>query len=180
MSRCGDFSQSAGLCGLIVELTGVQINGSQLAGIESVAVGRKDDDKQANPAQWRLILQDELSRLGSLSVPQLASEVMVKGFAHGDQADSEEVWLSSANISIELYPPKPVVMPPPEDVKLIKQIERLVAEGLQELEHASLVRPKTSSAAGSHLNYTTTRAGHSALENGEVQEILARRKSESA
>jgi hypothetical protein len=47
----------------------------------------------------------------------------------------------------------------------------LVAEGVQALEHASLVRAQVHTAMGA-LDYTVTRAGRAALESNSVARIL--------
>ncbi len=62
-------------------------------------------------------------------------------------------------------------IPSPEDLKLRERVGRLVAEGLQELEHASLVRAQMHTGTGG-LDYTTTRRGRASLEHGEVGGIL--------
>ena len=46
----------------------------------------------------------------------------------------------------------------------------LVAEGLQQLEHASLVRCQR--ARSEDLNWTATRLGRTALDRGEVPQML--------
>jgi hypothetical protein len=62
-------------------------------------------------------------------------------------------------------------MPTPEDQQLRERIAKLVAEGLQELEHASLVRCQLHTEMGS-LDWAATRRGRAALERGEVQAVL--------
>lgn len=46
-----------------------------------------------------------------------------------------------------------------------------IAEGLQELEHASLVRAQAHTALGG-LDCTTTRRGRAALQRGEVESVV--------
>jgi hypothetical protein len=146
--------------------------------------GHKDEEKQAQNDRWRLALQAEFDRLGSLPLPELAAEVMTKGFGpDGPGADDEDVTVGEANINAgptadqiagEFVAPRGFTFPLPsdEDLKLRERIVRLVAEGLQELEHASLVRAQTHTSMG-YLDYATTRRGRAALERGEVQGILA-------
>jgi hypothetical protein len=54
---------------------------------------------------------------------------------------------------------------------LWRQFSRIIAEGLQELEHASLVRAQMHTSQNS-LDFTTTRLGRAALEQGAVEGIL--------
>jgi hypothetical protein len=65
-------------------------------------------------------------------------------------------------------------VPTPEDVQLRERITRLVAEGLQELEHASLVRCQVHTAMGS-FDWAATRRGRAALERGAVEHIMRAR-----
>jgi hypothetical protein len=57
------------------------------------------------------------------------------------------------------------------DNELQQQILRLVAEGLQVLEHASLIRAQANQ--GRDFDYALTRRGRTALDRGEVEAILA-------
>jgi hypothetical protein len=146
--------------------------------------GHKDDEKQEKNDQWRQALQVEFDRLNSLPLAQLAAEVMTKGFGPGGPgAHDEDVTVGQANINAgptaaqivgEFVGPRGFTFPVPsdEDLKLHNRIARLVAEGLQELEHASLVRAQMHTAMGG-LDYATTRPGRAALERGEVEGILA-------
>ena len=62
--------------------------------------GHKDEEKQAQNDRWRLALQAEFDRLGSLPLPELAAEVMTKGFGpDGPGADDEDVTVGEANIN---------------------------------------------------------------------------------
>jgi hypothetical protein len=146
----------------------------------------KDTDKEQKLEQWRAVLKAELDRLNSLPLSQLASEVMVKAFGpDGPGADEEDVQVGQANIHSgpSLYQISGVFeadrgftfpLPTDDDAKLLERIRRLVAEGLQELEHASLIRVQMHTGMGS-LDYATTRRGRAALEGGEVERILAAR-----
>jgi hypothetical protein len=50
----------------------------------------------------------------------------------------------------------------------------LVAEGLQELEHASLVRCQVHTAMGT-FDWAATRRGRAALQRGAVEQIMRAR-----
>jgi hypothetical protein len=154
--------------------------------------GHKDnDDKQARMEQWRQEIQAELARLETLPIAQLASEVMTKGFGPGGPgADDSNVTVGQANISAGqtaadiagasvadrgfIFP-----LPTEDDMKVQGQIARLIAEGLQELEHRSLVRAQMHTSMGG-LDFATTRHGRAALEHGEVDAILAGESAQPA
>jgi hypothetical protein len=148
--------------------------------------GHKDrqDAKDTN-GQLNETLQAELDRLGSLSLQDLAAEVMVKGFGPGGPGQDDghvTVGQQNANSGPDVYDIGHVFVdysgtylygtPSPEELQW-RGILRLVAEGLQELEHASLIRMQMHTSMGS-FDYAVTRRGRAALENGEVQQILAR------
>jgi hypothetical protein len=58
------------------------------------------------------------------------------------------------------------------DEKLFQRFAELVGEGLQVLEHASLVRGPVPTMGGVD-GYTATRLGRAALERGAVDRIIA-------
>ena len=115
----------------------------------------------------RAVLAAEADRLSSLTLPQLAAEVMATGFTDVPRYDAHE----------NGYPPfvKLLSRLAPEDVSqldgdLYSRFAELVREGLQVLEHASLVCGPIS---GSHYDYyTPTRLGRAALERGAVDHCL--------
>ena len=145
--------------------------------------GHENDDKQQRTEQWRLAMQAELGRLSALPVEELAFEVMLRGFGPGGPgADDDASSLGQANIgagptagdiSLRFVPDRgfSFPVPTPEDVQLRERITRLVAEGLQELEHASLVRCQVHTALGS-FDWAATRRGRAALERGAVEHIM--------
>jgi hypothetical protein len=148
--------------------------------------GHDNDDKQQRTEQWRLAMQAELSRLSALPVEELATEVMMRGFGPGGPgADDDAISLGQANvgagptagdISLRFVPDRGFAfpVPTPEDVRLRELMTRLIAEGLQELEHASLVRCQVHTAMGS-FDWAATRRGRAALERGAVDHIMRTR-----
>ncbi len=154
----------------------------------------KDEEKQDNDKTWGPeALQAEFDRLNSMPLRQLAAEVMSKGFGRGGPgADDEDVWVGGASrhrgrvaggIANQFMAARGVSSPlgsgvvmgavaGSPDIELQQRIVRLVAEGLQELEHASLVRAQMHEP-GNGLDYAITRRGRVALERGEVEGILA-------
>jgi hypothetical protein len=159
-----------------------------LEGCVAAKFGRKDDDKQEKIEQWRFAMQAEFERLSALPLVELATQVMVRGFGPGGPGgDDAAVTLGQANvgadptaehITFEFVPDRGFTfpLPAPEDFKLRERLARLVSEGLQELEHASLVRFQMHTSMGS-LDWAATRHGRAALEGGEVQSILQRRSA---
>jgi hypothetical protein len=145
--------------------------------------GRKEEqgqDKQERLAQWRLAARAEFERLSSLPLIELAAEVMIKGFGPGQPGDnavtagqaSLRAGLGASTLSTVLVPDRGFSFPAPapEDMALREQVAMLVVEGLQQLEHASLVcfhRTRVDEP-----NWTATRLGRAALDRGEVPQIL--------
>lgn len=133
--------------------------------------GKKDEPGQ--PPQADAALQAEFDRVSALSLVQLASEVMTKGFGPGGPgADDSSVTVGGPNADsgIEVtgiadkfvnYQPQYFGIPSPSEV-LWRQFSRIIAEGLQELEHASLVRAQMYTSQNS-LDFTTTRLGRASL-----------------
>lgn len=143
----------------------------------------KEREKEQKVEEHRRTLQGEFERLDALPLKALAAEVMTKGFGPGSPgADDDAISSGQANadagptaeqISFEFVPARGFTfpLPTPGDFKLRDRIAKLVSEGLQELEHASLVRFQMHTAMG-HLDWTATRRGRVALQRGEVQNIL--------
>lgn len=148
--------------------------------------GRNTEDKhekEEKVEEWRRQTEAEFERLNALPLIELATEVMIKGFGPGGPgADDDAITLGQANasagptaeaLSFELVPARGFTFPLPtrEDFKLRDQIAKLVAEALQQLEHASLVRCQMHTAMG-YLDWTATRRGRAALETGGVEGLL--------
>jgi hypothetical protein len=144
-------------------------------------IGRGDGRQQWALEQWQRALEYEVDRLGSLPVPELAAEVMITAFA---AADPEEFTVAGGGLSTapsayhitgQLMDARGISFPfsPVKDKKLQERAVRLVAEGLQELEHASLVRAEAYDSPG-RLAYVITRRGRAALDRGQVADILNR------
>jgi hypothetical protein len=148
--------------------------------------GHNDDDKQERTGQWRFAMQAELARLNALPVEELAIEVMIRGFGPGGPgADDAAISLGQANvgagptagdISLRFVPDRGFTfpVPTPDDVQLRDLLTRLVAEGLQELEHASLVRCQVHTAMGT-FDWAATRRGRAALDRGAVEHVMRAR-----
>jgi hypothetical protein len=128
-------------------------------------------------------MRQEIARLDALPPADLAAEVMIRGFGPGGPgADDDAISLGQANIdsgptapkiSFLFVPDRGFTFPIPTagELKLRQQLAKLVAEGLQQLEHASLVRCQMHSEMG-NFDWTATRYGRAALQRGDVQAIL--------
>jgi hypothetical protein len=58
-----------------------------------------------------------------------------------------------------------------DEAKVRARATRLIAESLQQLEHASLIRAQLHTSMG-ELDWAATRRGRAALERDEVKSIL--------
>jgi hypothetical protein len=163
-------------------------------------MGRKQDGGE----QPNLQLDAELARLNALPLPQLAAEVMTKGFSADDDPTVTPV---EASFLVHDFCPVPrpdihwgrallrvlllfatcgmsvyggirrrakEARDPTSDLSKYARLEDLIGEGLQALEKASLVEPKTSwDGVATHLGYVTTRLGRDALAQNAVDRVLA-------
>ncbi len=138
--------------------------------------GHKDDpDGAGDPGA---AVSAEIERIGSLSLAQLAAEVMAKGFGPGGPGGpgqpgtlempaigAPRVGLNEiARAVSEAWLARGVA---PE---LQMRFTALIAEGLQALEHASLIRITWS---GGQENCVATRLGRAAAAAGSVERMLA-------
>lgn len=144
---------------------------------------RQQDAEQPNPQ-----LDAELERVSELALPQLAAEVMTKGFSSDDdpsddgvQADDiadefcprPKATLRDTTVRAQVLAAKEASDPTTTRAKFVR-LQDLVAEGLQALEQASLVQSKASyDGVATNIGYTTTRLGRYALERNAVDRILA-------
>ena len=124
-------------------------------------------------------LEAEIERLDQLPLPALAAEVMGKAFGPGAEWEDpeEEVTIGGPNvgagatvagIATEMAPGGSTKG---ADERTRLRLQRLIAEGVQALEHAALVRPQMHTAMNS-LDYTPTRLGRKALAAGAVEQVL--------
>jgi len=111
-------------------------------------------------------LQAELERLGALSLQQLAVEVMVKGFGPGGPAADGRVDLQ--DIAGAFSPVTSVLAARYGEES--RQLASIVAEGVQVLEHACLVRWIFS--GGDEMYWCKTRYGQEVLEQNAVERVL--------
>jgi hypothetical protein len=135
--------------------------------------GREDQSAEAGE------LDAEIERLDRLPLPALAAEVMAKAFGPGAEWEDpeEEVTIGGPNVGAgatvagiagEMAPGGSTRG---ADERTRLRLQRLVAEGVQALEHAALIRPQTHTAMNS-LDYTPTRLGRKVLAAGAVAEVV--------
>jgi hypothetical protein len=125
-------------------------------------------------------LEDAIERLDRLPLPALAAEVMAKAFGPGAEAEDpeEEVTVGGPNdgagatvedIATGMAPGGTTKG---ADERTRLRLQRLVAEGVQALEHAALIRPQMHTAMNG-LDYTPTRLGRKVLAAGAVAAVVA-------
>lgn len=125
------------------------------------------------------VLEGEIERLDQLPLPTLAAEVMAKAFGPGAEWEDpeEEVTVGGpgdgAGATVEriaaAMAPDGTARRADDPTRL--RLQRLVAEGVQELEHASLIRAQIHTGM-SGLDYTPTRLGRTVLAAGAVAEVV--------
>jgi hypothetical protein len=128
------------------------------------------DEKAAAEAAVRA----EVERLEALPLSQLAAEVMVKGFGpDGYLADfaRREPYTGGGYVTIHDFAGW---LAPKSTGDLRDRLERVSGEGLQVLEHQHLIRATVFSEGWNRFGYVLTRRGRTALENGDVDQMLLR------
>jgi hypothetical protein len=123
----------------------------------------------------------EVARVNSLPLAQLAAEVMARGFGPDGPGGPGKPGTIEAparlsvprttadRIAAEFSPAYRSRSVP---VQLKVSLDYLIAEGLQVLEHACLVRVQSHRDIGG-LDYAATRLGRAALAQGAVERVLA-------
>jgi hypothetical protein len=111
-------------------------------------------------------LEAEADRLSSLTLAQLAAEVMTRSFADVPRYDDNGGYPGFGQL-VDRFAPGTSH----RDEKLLQRFRELVGEGLQVLEHASLVRGPVATSGGD--GYTATRLGRAAMERGAVDRVIA-------
>jgi hypothetical protein len=145
----------------------------------------QEEQEQEKAAQWRQAAQAEYQRLYALPLPDLAAEIMQKAFGPGGPGyDDDTITVDGlrgsegptvseiTGLFVPYGSPIKISLLVPEGFFLRDQITKLVAEGLQQLEHVALVRCQIHSEGSSGFDWAATRRGRAALDRGQVQAIL--------
>src|SRR5260370_4647536 len=134
------------------------------------------DGREAANAAFRA----EVERLEALPTGQVGGEVMVKGFGPGGsrpallQRESYAVATAHAHNVDDMFEPEGA-----RDADLYERLSEVVGEGLQVLEHESLIWAR-SVAEGLGVGYAPTRQGRAALEADALEQTLRGKSAESA
>lgn len=121
-------------------------------------------DKKDKKAAENDAMKAEYARLESLSLLQLAEEILVRCYGPGGPGDDGSA-PSLTRLCDVLNPARSVFG---IDEKVRSAYPGLVSEGVQVLEHARLLVMRFSGGDMSSLGWALTRAGRAALDSGEV------------
>jgi hypothetical protein len=114
-------------------------------------------------------LHSELERISALGLQQLAAEVMTKGFGAGGPAEQGPQGLGTI---AGAFNPAEGFFGIDDDALVMMAV--VVAEGMQVLEHACLVREVFTGGDVASMAYTATRFGRAALaQQGGVEKVLS-------
>jgi hypothetical protein len=124
-------------------------------------------------------LAEEIERLDRLTLSALAAEVMGKAFGPGAEWEDpeEEVTIggpadgAGATVLAVAAAMAPGGSTKGAEERTRLRLQRLVAEGVQALEHAALIRPQGHTGIGA-LDYTPTRLGRKVLAAGAVTQVV--------
>jgi hypothetical protein len=144
--------------------------------------GNKDKRGAAGDAKGAAdaALRAEVERLEALPMARLAAEVMARGFGPGgflpDFVRREPYAAAAASIRniVPMFEPEGA-----RDADLVRRLYGVVGEGLQVLEHGSLIWPRNV-AEGFGVGYALTRRGRAALEANAVEQALRGDGAETA
>jgi hypothetical protein len=125
-----------------------------------------DEKKEARGAEVRA----EVERLGALSLPQLAQEVMVRVYGPGGpgavgSADYQE--------TMKPFDPTGTGIFPGVAEELRVPLEELLQEGMQQLMNSALVVAPLRGGDIARPRYRLTRAGRAALQSGDAATRVA-------
>jgi hypothetical protein len=140
--------------------------------IAGAAGERPSRDDGGNSPYSSAQLASEVARLSALSMPQLATEVMMRAFTV-DYQPGVRIYSPDAMVDLFCPPSRPAKY---HDVVLPVQLELrdLIAEGLQVLDHAGLIRLDGRYAGEVYdAGYVTTRRGRAAVASNTVEQALA-------
>jgi hypothetical protein len=118
--------------------------------------------------QALVALEAAVARLSPLPVPQLAAEVMA--LLKPDAPDAMPRMISAPQVALEFAPDSNMLLGLADNLN--RQLQHLILEALQALEHASLVCLHFEARGIGHLGYLPTRRGLAALWYGTIEESV--------
>jgi hypothetical protein len=132
-------------------------------------------DRSAEAAE----LEAAVERLDQMPLPTLAAEVMAKAFGPGAEWEDpeEEVTVGGPNVRAGATVVGIAAAMAPDgttrgaDERTRLRLQRLVAEAVQVLEHAELIRAQMHTAMN-EIDFTPTRLGRTVLAAGAVAEVV--------
>jgi hypothetical protein len=154
-----------------MSLFGKKDDNAPVIAVAGTGAGGPSPDDDGNSPYSRDQLASEVARLSALSTPQLATEVMTKAFTASYQP-GDSLYEAAAMVDLFCPPSRPAKY---HDVALTAQLELrdLIAEGLQALEHAGLIRLEGRYSGDFYTTgYLTTRKGRSAVASNAVEAAL--------
>ena len=117
-------------------------------------------------------LRREVERLGAMSLQQVAAEVMTRGFGPGGPGAE-----GATPVEGIVYVFNPASISVGLDDDALNALHEIVAEGVQALEHACLVRSYLAffdRSSNVSVAWTSTRLGRAALQqSGAIERVLA-------
>jgi hypothetical protein len=153
-------------------LFGKKDDDAPVVAVASAGRGGSSQDDGGNSPYSNSQLESEIARLSTLSIPQLATEIMTKAFT-ADYQPGDDVYEADAMVDLFCQPSR---LAKYHDVVLPSQLELrdLIAEGLQALDHAGLIRLEGHYSGQVYTaGYVTTRRGRSAVASNAVEQALA-------
>ena len=128
---------------------------------------RSDEEKAAE----QRAAAEEVARVEAMPLPELAEQVLVRGWGRGGKADAYEQERGDLGLDTEdlvaLFSGE-VVAGTAEGVAIYEIVE----EALQVLEHAGLVLFRVTGSDYVHAQFRPTRAGLEAIDAGDVRARL--------
>jgi len=141
--------------------------------------GSEEEQQEQLPLLSELVpeIEAEANRLEAMALPQLATEILQKAFKAEYEPGSGIMEIGGV---IDVFlPPHGEFNGPvwkiPEPSEAEYRLRDLIREGVQALEHASLLMPEGYSTNGNwyHAGYVTTRLARAALADGSAERIVS-------
>lgn len=115
-------------------------------------------------------VQAAVTQLGPMPLPRLGAALMPR--FQPDPPETLPPRHSLAELASDLAPGFGLIPTHPAHKELHEHLQQLILEGLQVLEHASLICFRFEQRGIGHLTYQATRRGLAALSQGTVEQTL--------